>query len=160
MRFSYEIKYDAAPADVYAMLSETSFRERVCEAGGATEHAVEISPSGSGMEVLVDQTQPADGIPSFATKFVGDKIQIVQRESWNSQSEAALDVTIPGKPGHVKGSVTLAADGSGTLETVEGEVKVHIPLIGGKLESLIADLLKSALRSEQKVGEAWLDGSR
>lgn len=160
MRFSYELRYDAPPADVYAMLSETSFREKVCAAGGATEHAVEITPAGEGMNVLVDQTQPADGIPSFATKFVGDRIHIVQRETWTSPDEADLDLAIPGKPGHVKGKVTLAPAGAGTLETVEGEVKVHIPLVGGKLESLIANLLKSALHSEQRVGKAWLEGSR
>ena len=29
-------------------------------------------------------------------------------------------------------------------------------MVGGKLEGLVADLLKSALRTEQKVGRAWL----
>ena len=37
------------------------------------------------MTVLVDQTQPANGIPSFAKKFVGDEIQIVQREEWSAR---------------------------------------------------------------------------
>ncbi|MBA2465483.1 MAG: DUF2505 family protein, partial [Nocardioidaceae bacterium] len=39
-----------------------------------------------------------------------------------------------------------------------GEVKVSIPLVAGKLERLISDLLASALRSEQRVGRAWLAG--
>ena len=36
------------------------------------------------MEVVIDQVQAARGIPSFAQKFVGDEINIVQRETWAS----------------------------------------------------------------------------
>lgn len=160
MRFSHEMRYAAPPADVFAMLADPEFREQVCVAGGTISHDVQISPDGAGMSVVVDQVQPPDGIPSFATKIVGDRIQILQRERWTDQSGAALDVTIPGKPGHMKGTITLSPDGEGTLEKVDADIKVNIPLLGGKLEKLIGDLLESALRSEQRVGEAWLRGDR
>ena len=39
-------------------------------------------------------------------------------------------------------------------------MKVSLPLVGGKLEQLIADVLGSALRNEQRVGRAWLAGDR
>ena len=48
---------------------------------------VRIDGAGPGMKVVVDQTQPAHGIPSFAKKFVGDEIQIVQRESWTNETD-------------------------------------------------------------------------
>jgi hypothetical protein len=60
----------------------------------------------------------------------------------------------------MKGTITLSPDGAGTHESVDAEIKVHIPLIGGKLEKLIADLLEAALKSEQRVGVAWLRGER
>ena len=110
------------------------------------------------MNVLIDQTLPADGIPAFATKIVGDKIQVVQKETWTSPTRAALEVTIPGKPGHLRGTITLAENGGTTVETVSGDIKVSIPLVGGKLEALIGDLLASALRTEGKVGTNWLAG--
>ncbi len=59
------------------------------------------------MQVVVDQTQPARGIPSFAKKFVGDEIQVVQNESWNGTGGARLDIEIPGKPEHVQGRIAL-----------------------------------------------------
>ncbi|MGZ4438130.1 MAG: DUF2505 domain-containing protein [Nocardioides sp.] len=160
MKIRHEMTYDATPAEVYAMLSETAFRERVCAAMHATELEVSIEQAGDGMSVVVDQTQPADGIPSFATKFVGDHIRIVQSESWTSPEKADLSVEIPGKPGHLRGTITLVGNGSGTTETVEGDVKVSIPLVGGKLEKLIGEMLVAALRKEQKVGRAWLAGDR
>jgi Protein of unknown function (DUF2505) len=158
MKFSHEIKYAAGADDVYAMLGEQAFREQVCEASGTLAHTVQVTPSGTGMDVVVDRTMPADGIPSFATKFVGDKIQVVQNETWTSPTGADLEVTIPGKPGQFKGTVRLAERGGETTETVTGDIKVSIPLVGGKLESLIGDLLASALRTEGKVGAKWLAG--
>jgi hypothetical protein len=108
------------------------------------------------MSVRVDQKRPAEGIPSFARKFVGDTIAISQREDWSSATDATLDVTIPGKPGHLKGTVTLRPDGQGTVETISGELKVGIPLVGGKIEVLVAELFEHALQTEQRIGTVWL----
>lgn len=160
MHFHQELEYDASPAEVYAMLSDPTFREAVCEAGASVRHEVSITPRGEALSVTVDQVQPAEGIPSFAKKIVGDEIEIQQREEWSSATDASLEVSIPHKPGHLKGTVTLRENGSGTVETVDAEIKVHIPMLGGKLEKLIADMLGSALRSEQRVGKAWLAGNR
>lgn len=159
-KFSQTLTYDAPPADVHAMLADPAFREKVSLALNTTRRDVSVTPDGDAMEVVVDQTQPADGIPSFARKVVGDEINIVQTEAWESPTGASLDVAIPGKPGSFKGTIALVGDGSGTTETVAGEVKVSIPLVGGKLEDLISDLLSKALRTEQRVGRAWLAGDR
>lgn len=160
MKFSHRMRYDAPPERVYAMLGDPAFREQVTAAQRAHDVSVDIRPSGGGMSVVVDQRRPSDGIPHFAQKFVGDEIHIRQAEEWHDATRADLDVSVPGRPGHMKGVVLLAEDGDGTVETVEGEIKVHIPLVGGKLEQLIGDLFESALRAEERVGRTWLDGSR
>lgn len=156
MRFEYSLRYDAAPEEVFAMLGEAVFRERVCEAQHVSECTAEVDGVDDTMSVVVDQKRPSEGIPSFAKKFVGDTIHILQREEWSSATDAELDVTIPGKPGHLKGSITLRPDGEGTVETVAGDLKVAIPLVGGKIEVLIAELLEHALQVEHRVGSAWL----
>jgi hypothetical protein len=158
VKFTHDMTYDASPEQVRAMLADPGFREQVCEAMHAIRHDVSIDPDGDKMKVKVDQTQPAKGIPSFAKKFVGDQIQIVQHESWNGSGGAALEVEIPGKPGRMVGDISLKGDGSSTTETVAGEIKVSIPMLGGKLESLIGDLLRSALRTEERVGRKYLAG--
>lgn len=156
MRFCHEMEYEAPLAEVHAMLADPDFRERVCEAADTLRHEVSVTPKGDGMSIAVDQVQPAEGIPSFARRIVGNEIEVLQREEWSDTRTATLDVSIPGKPGHLKGTITLTEEGDRTVEVVDGEVKVHIPMVGGKLEQLIADLLGSALRSEHRVGRAWL----
>jgi Protein of unknown function (DUF2505) len=156
MRFEQELRYDASPEEVFAMLGEATFRERVCEAQHVSEATATVDGADGTMTVHVDQKRPSDGIPSFAKKFVGDQIHIVQHEEWESPTAARLDVSIPGKPGHLKGTITLRPDGDGTVETVSGDLKVQIPVVGGKIEKLISDLLGEALRAEERVGKAWL----
>ena len=153
----FELRYDGAtPEQVYAMLSDRDFRDAVCEFQRFPRREVTITPKGAGMDVLVDQHRPATEVPSFARKFVGDEINIVQTESWSSTTSASLHVTIPGKPGDLTGTVTLTAKDGGTTEVVEAEVKASIPLVGGKIEGVIGDMLGKALRAENKVGRDWL----
>lgn len=156
MRFEHTLRYDASPAAVFAMLGEATFREQVCEAQHVTECTATVDGVDDTMSVRVDHKRPSEGIPSFAKKFVGDTIHILQQEEWSSATDATLDVIIPGRPGHLKGTITLRPDGDGTVETVSGELRVNIPLVGGKIEVLIAELLEHALQTEHRVGSAWL----
>jgi hypothetical protein len=156
MRFEHTLRYDATADQVYAMLGEAGFRERVCQAQHVTDCTVEVERADGTMSVSVDQQRPSTGIPSFAQKFVGDTIHIRQREEWFSRTDADLEVTIPGKPGHLRGTVRLRTDGDQTVETVAGDLTVGIPLVGGKIEVLVAELLEHALQTEQRMGRAWL----
>jgi len=156
-RLKHELRYDgASPEQVYAMLANADFREAVCEYQRYPERTVEITPAGEGMKVRVDQYRPADEVPSFARKLVGAKINILQEETWHSPTSADLKVSIPGKPGSMQGSITIAGDTDGVTETVDVQVKVNMPLVGGKLEDFIGGMLLRALKAENKVGLKWL----
>ena len=156
MRFSHDLEYDAAPEAVAAMLADPAFREQVCDALHVLRHEVSVQGAGAGMTVVVDQTQPAGGVPSFAKKFVGDEIRIVQRERWRDTTNADLDIEIPGKPGTMQGDITLVGDGTHTVQTVAGDIRVKLPLVGGRIEEMVGDIFRAALRAEQRVGAAWL----
>jgi uncharacterized protein YndB with AHSA1/START domain len=118
MRFEQSLRYDATPDEVFAMLGDAAFRERVCEAQRATECTATVEAGDGTRAVRVEQKRPSAGIPSFAKKFVGDTIHILQEEEWSSATDAALEVSIPGKPGRLKGTIVLRPDGGGTVETV------------------------------------------
>lgn len=157
-RFSHDLTYDAPLAEVDAMLSDPDFRERACQAQGAIQQTVSISEEPDGLTVVVDQVQTADGIPGFARKFVGDEINLVQTEVWHDAENAGVEVVIPGKPGQMTGTINLSESGGVTTERVEMEITVNIPLVGGKIENLIADLLRKALKAENSVGRDYLSG--
>ncbi len=155
-RITHDLTYDAPMADVAAMLADPAFRQEVCEHQRVLRHEVDITGAGEGMRVRVEQVQAAAGLPSFATRIVGDEIRIVQSEVWTAADHGDLVVEIPGKPGEMTGTATLRESGGVTTETVDLTVRVAIPLVGGKLEGLIADLLLKALKAENTVGRTYL----
>ncbi len=142
------------------MLTDAAFREKVCTVVRSPAHSVDVTTTGSTVSVTVDQTQRVRKVPAFAAKIVGETIQILQVEKWTSPTDADLELTIPGKPGRLLGSIKLVDSGSGTTQTTTGDLKVGIPLVGGKLEGLIDGLLTMFMDAEQRVGQAWLDGDR
>jgi hypothetical protein len=156
-RIEQELVYDAPLADVAAMLGDPGFREAVCVAIQATKHEVTIKGAhGDPMEVRLAYSQPTDRVPTFAQKFVGSEVDIVQAESWTSLEHGDIHVTIPGKPGEMTGTAVLAEKDGVTTETVTLDIKVKIPLVAGKIEALIGKILGSALRAEHRTGVAWL----
>ncbi len=151
-QLSHDLTYDAPVERVAAMLADPAFREEVCVAQGAVRHEVSID----GGRVVIDQARPTQGMPSFAKKFVGEEITILQQEHWTSETEGDIEVSIPGKPGEISGTARVIAEGDGTREHVELAVTVKIPLAGGKLEEFIADILLKALKVENRVGREYL----
>ena len=155
-RLEQDLTYDAPLAAVAAMLRDPEFREQVCERQRVLSHEVEMETDGDAATVRVERRQAVKGLPSVAAKIVGDEITIVHQETWRDLRAGDYAVGIPGKPGHISGTVTLREQGAQTVETVSLEISVSIPLIGGKLEGIVLDLLKAALRTEHEIGVAYL----
>jgi hypothetical protein len=161
-----EILYDAAPDDVFEMLCDQAFREKVCRAIGSVSYDVSVSRTGDTARIRNARVMKAD-LPDFAKRVVGDTIDMVQTEDWTERGPdgartADFRVEIPGKPGAVTGTVTLAPTdtGAGAREVVTGQVKVSIPLVGRKLEGEVVRGLKAALQVEGRIGARWLAGER
>lgn len=156
MKVKHELRYEAPPEAVYAMLTDPSFRERVCDRSRAIEWDVDVVETRGGTQVTVERSHGIPDLPGFARKFVGDSIRLAQQETWTDHTHAAFLLSIPGKPGQLDGSATLTTEGDGTLHTISGDLKVGVPLVGGKLEGLVDGYLRKAFRVEQRVGETWL----
>jgi TusA-related sulfurtransferase len=160
MKIRHEVTYDAGVDEVYAMLADPEFRKKSCDAMGVVSADVKIDAAGDKLRVIIDQVQRTEGIPSFAKKFAGETTRAVQTEEWDDHAGATLVVTTPGKPTTITGRISLVASGGSTVQAFEGEAKVKVPLIGGKLEALAADLFRDGREKERAVGVAWLAGDR
>lgn len=155
MQARHELPYDATTAKVYAMLADPAFREQVCADQDVVSVEVDISRSGKGMSVVVDQLQRTP-VPGFARKVMGETTRAVQREDWHDHHRADLVIETPGMPATVEGTITLERVGTSTVEVVDLRISCGIPLIGGRLEKLFGDLIAKAIQSEHRTGQEWL----
>ena len=147
-----KLAYDAPAEAVAAMLDDVAFREEVL----ARQKVLRGSANIDGDLVTLEQVRSGDDLPSFARRFVGDEITIVQNETWTSPTTCDVELSIPGKPGEAVGTMRLVEAGGTTTEVVDLDLSVRIPLVGGKIEGLIAALFKEALDIEHRVGVEWL----
>ena len=155
MQARHELPYDATAAEVYAMLADPAFRERVCADQDVVSAEVDITPSGKGMSVVIDQLQRTP-VPGFARKVVGETTRAVQREEWHDHHHADLVIETPGMPATITGTITVEGSGSSAVEVVDLHIACGIPLIGGRLEKLFGDLIGKAIQSEHRTGQEWL----
>ena len=157
MKFRHELSYDAPPAKVFAMLADPEFRRAACDAMEVISADVQLDRDGEGFNLVIDQQQNTKDLPGFARTFAGESTQAIQREVWLGPTTGDLSIESPGKPASATGTIRLEEAGGGTREVVELEIKVKVPLIGGRLERLMAEKVTSGMDVEHTVGVAWLE---
>ncbi|MCW2854830.1 MAG: Polyketide cyclase / dehydrase and lipid transport [Marmoricola sp.] len=157
MKLRHELTFDATPDEVIAMVTNPAYWDKVAVATAAISSTATSESSGDTTTVVVDQLQEVVGVPGFAKKFVGDSTRAITTQVWTGSS-ASYVVETPGKPTSIKGTMSVSAKGSGSVLLYDLDVKASVPLIGGKLESLVAQLFTDGLGKEQSTGAAWLAG--
>ena len=156
MRFHKEIELHGGLDEVRELLLDPGFREQVAREAGAVEVAVQVTRDGDTAHAVIDTEQPTTGMPSLATRFLGGRLAIHQEEDWSSPTGGSLEVTIPGQPGRITGTVALTERDGLTVQTVDADVSVRIPLVGGKVEKLIGSVLGHVLKLQAQVGNERL----
>jgi hypothetical protein len=160
-RVTHTLTYPGTTVDqAYAMLADPAYRKAVADHQHVVDFDCEITPSGEGMDVRLEQAHGTERLPGFAQKLVGDEIRFVQQETWGSPTGADLQMSIPGKPGDITGTETLEQSGSDVVHTIDLAVTVSMPFVGGKLEDLVAGFLGKAYDAENEAAVAWIERDR
>jgi hypothetical protein len=162
MKISAIIDYAATPDEVFAMLADEDFQNHKCAATGSRRHAVSIWVRDDRTVIVSTRDMPSDGFPSFVKSMVGETLAVTETQDWGPPGadgvrHGRLSVAIEGAPVELHAVLSLAMGGEGTVETIEGDLKARIPLIGNKIEQAAAPAIQSAIRVESKTGKAWLE---
>jgi hypothetical protein len=161
MKISDIIEFAAAPAEVFAMFADEEFQNRKCVATGAIRHTVSITARGDRTIIVSTRDMPSAGFPSFVKSMVGETLAVTETQDWGPSGtdgvrHGKLAVEIAGAPVSLHAVLSLASSGQGTVETIEGDLKARIPLLGNKIEESAAPAIQTAIRVEGETGMAWL----
>ena len=152
MDFRKEIEFHAPLSEVFALFCASDFRERVAADAGAESWEIDLAPTGDdGVIATMITKRNASELPAAARKIIGKQLTINQVETWTSPVGGTLEVTIPGAPGHIKGTVALAEREGLTVQTVTADIKVRVPLIGKQFEKLIGQILGNILKLQGRI---------
>ncbi|WP_460663275.1 DUF2505 domain-containing protein [Kribbella swartbergensis] len=164
MELKLSASYDATPEEVFAIVTDATFREQACQKTKALAYSVEVTESGNDTVVRVQREMPSDQVPDIARKFVGQTLTIVQTETWHpAKPDGSRDADVTGEisntPVTLKGTASITATGSGAVQAIDLDVKVAVPLIGKKIEPFVVDAIRAGLQKEHELGRDWHDGS-
>jgi hypothetical protein len=160
MELKLSASYDATPEEVFAIVTDATFREQACEKTKALSYDVQVSESGGDTIVRVSREMPSENVPDIARKFVGQTLTVVQTETWHpaaADGSRRADVAgeISNTPVTLKGTASISASGGQTVQAIDLDVKVAVPLIGKKIEPFVVDAIRSGLQKEHELGRDW-----
>lgn len=138
-----------------AMVDETHLRDRLAAIGGSNAELVTFSSTGAKTTYQLKQGVPAEHLPSAVKAALGGDLVIQRTETW-AAGAGTVEVAVGSVPGRLEGAFTVLGNGSGSKTTLTGEVRVGIPLLGGKLEKLIAEQVAVLLDKESEFTSEWL----
>ncbi|MET1074401.1 MAG: DUF2505 domain-containing protein [Umezawaea sp.] len=144
--------------DVYrALVDETYLRDRLAVLGGNDAQLVSFSSADGKTSYQLKQGVSAEHLPSVAKGLLGGDLVIHRAESWTEAgTTGTVEVTLNGVPGRLDGTTVLAEHQGGSRMALTGQVKVSIPLMGGKLETMIAEQVAKLLDKENEFTTEWL----
>ncbi len=158
-KITLQMHYAASVEDAYAMMTDPAYVTERAEKTGGRDVTVAVDSIGAETTIKLDRSLPAE-VPSFAQKFVGETIDVAEEQVWTDQGDGThhgtMDITFGGAPVHVKGTLDLRPDGDGCVCVVQAEIKSSVPLIGGKIEGVVAEQIERAVHKEEQVGHDWL----
>jgi hypothetical protein len=164
MKMQIDHHYDADVERVYELISDPEFIERKYLALGGRDVAVDRSEADDGsVEVVTKRTVTVD-LPGFAKKVLTPSQTTIQHETWaavngNGERICTYFVEVQGAPSRIEGRHTLSTAASGgTDHKLEIEVKVSIPLIGGKIEKFAGETGRADLAAQFDFTDKELAG--
>lgn len=155
--------FDADVETVFALMSDPAFLERKYDACGDKDIKIESVDDRDGAPRIVTTRKITVDLPGFAKKVMQPTNTVKQVDDWAQPDSkgnrvCTYTVEVQGVPSRIDGTVTLSASGSGTKQDVLADVKVSIPLVGGKLEQFAVDSGKKQLQQEADVTKGELVG--
>ena len=147
-------------ADVLAAQSDPeALRARLGELGGRHAKLAEHERTANGVRYVLIQGVAAEQLPQAVRTLHNGDLIVHRTQTFEADGDGytgSTTATVNGIPGEITAHIELRAHGDGALQRTSGETKIRIPLVGGKLEALVAEQITKLLERESDFTAKWL----
>jgi Protein of unknown function (DUF2505) len=153
--------YTAPMSAVLAMLRDKdATAAKYASQGHQQIEVLECGDHDGGIRIVSTRVVTVD-LPGFAKKVLKPTNAMRQTDAWQPAGDGSwtgtFDVDVSGAPLHLSGTMALRPDGDTTTHDVAIDVKVKVPLIGGKIADWAAkNDVQRTLDAEFSFNETWL----
>jgi hypothetical protein len=148
--------------EVYATMVDPDYlRARLERIGGPGAGLLEHSADVQGAQYRLRLGLDAKDLPSVVRSVLAGDVTIERNERWTRQDSGRyvgdVEVTIVNAPASATGGMRLRDLPDGGCElNVRADVRVSVPLIGGKIEGVVGEQVKRLLAAETEFTQVWL----
>lgn len=159
-RFEHRATFTSPAEIVYSTLVDRAFlEERLRSMGGKDAAIIEHTGSGDDVSIRLRQGVDASKLPGAVRAILKGDLVVERTERWTLDGgthTATGSAAISGVPGEITSRSRVEPAGNGSALATTAEVKVTIPLVGGKLEGVIAEQVGKLLAAESEFTGKWL----
>jgi len=155
VKFEFEQRWTAPTADVVEVYLDESFWS------GLTGLSATSPPEVLSIERATDRAVVrlhyvlSVDLPKEAARFIDpDDVAWIEETTWDLRSDVAEVAFLPDQAAKLlraSATATLTQEGDDAVRQVRGEVKVHIPLLGSKVEKVIVEGVRDHLDEETEA---------
>ena len=158
MNFDEIYRYDKDADTVMQMFADRAYFEKKYEQTTLSYEVLEHQRDDDKFMIRCKLTMPSSApIPGFAKKFLGETMTVVQQDNWDLKSRTGqLNIEIQGAPVDVSAKMELKQGDSGGENHVHWTISCKIPLVGGKLEKLIAEDIQAKSPADIEISNKIL----
>jgi hypothetical protein len=159
-RIEHHAEFSQGVDEVFAaQTSEPALHYRLAEVGGENAALLGYTPTADGVRFTLRQGVGADKLPSIVRTLHSGDLAVDRQENWTRTGAGYTGTargTVSGVPGEINVRTELRAEGGKTVLRANGEVKIRIPIVGGKLEEFVAGQITGLLKREVELSAQWL----
>jgi len=159
MKFDETHTLNKPAASVLKMYSDRAYFQRkyVTLDGVKDFEILDCESNGDTFRIKHRSQQRSDiPMPDFAKKILGEYNAVIQQDTWNLKTGVGrLEVELKGVPLKISADMKVSGSGNATV-TFNWLVSCSIPLLGGKLEKLIADDIRAKSAADMVLSNQLL----
>lgn len=175
MKFTETYSYDVDFASAWEMYADEGFARARAEQAGLSEIQVEVQQNAGELTFTISADVPTELLPTAASKFVSGNLKVTLTETWQLEGAAAtsgnaaeaseaagtFSLEVQGAPVKASATCTLEATSpTQTTRTMDGDLKVSIPMVGKMIESQAIKLTARIAAADQEAAATWLQNRR
>lgn len=159
-RFSHSARIDARLETVFTSYADEAYwRDRMITVGTPEDTLDDFASTGDSVSVTITQHIPDEDIPDLARKVLPGRLVIVRTSTFTGfdgeRFTGSAHAEAAGGIGLIDGNAEVVDADGVAHESVSGQVKVSIPLLGGKLEKLVVSHLNRLFEAEYRHLNRW-----
>jgi len=157
----YQSRYSCSAADLFATLVDRTYLEaRLARIGGNNAVLLELASDAETAKYTLRQGVSQQHLPAPVQRILRGDLVIERSETWRLAAPGRYEGTVAARvkdaPGNIGGALRLTGAGTGSELSIDGQAKVDVPLIGGKIESAIAEQVVKLMEREARFTAEWL----